>query len=186
MISTMDIYLIVIIVCAIVVGFFWGAARSLLLVAAWLVAFLGAAYLRLYVGGYLAQQWVHFPATFSSMAAFAVLFLLILVIATIVIVVTTRGSHRLTNNQTLDDLAGAVLAGFVAILGIAAIQVAMALFYGRPEPFVSAQGGPQWTATLYGQIIDSSIGGAIAERLVPLLGILLRPLLPFEVWEVMV
>jgi len=99
MISTMDIYLIVIVVCASSSALL-GAARSLLLVAAWLVAFLGAAYLRLYVGGYLAQQWVHFPATFSSMAAFAVLFLFILVIATIVIVVTTRGSHRITNNQT--------------------------------------------------------------------------------------
>ncbi len=54
-IGTADIFLLVIIVSTLVVGFFWGAARSLMLLAGWLLAFLVGAYLHLELGAYLAK-----------------------------------------------------------------------------------------------------------------------------------
>ena len=45
--NTADIFLLVIIVAALLVGFFWGAARSLMFLAAWLVAFILGAYLQI-------------------------------------------------------------------------------------------------------------------------------------------
>ena len=54
-IGAMDIYLLVIIVSTLVVGFFWGAARSVMLLAAWLFAFVAGAYLQLQLGSYLAS-----------------------------------------------------------------------------------------------------------------------------------
>jgi uncharacterized membrane protein required for colicin V production len=184
-ISTMDIYLLVLIVAALVVGFFWGATRSLLLLAAWLAAFLAAAHLRLNLGSYLAQQWTDYPASFSSMAAFGIIYVGVLVAAPVAIIMTTKGSTRISANQALDDLAGAVLAAFAAILGIAGLIVVMSMFYGRPEPIISSQGGPEWTASLYESLINSAIGSSIADRLIPLLEVVLKPVLPYEVWEVM-
>jgi uncharacterized membrane protein required for colicin V production len=184
-ISTMDIYLLVLIVSAIVLGFFWGAARSLLLLAAWLVAFLAGAYLRLTLGSYLAQQWTEYPAAFSSMAAFGIIYVGVLLAAPVVIIMTTKGSTRISANQALDDLAGAALAAFAAVLGIAGLIIVLSMFYGRPEPIVSTQGGPEWTASLYESLINSAIGSSIIERIIPLLEVVLKPLLPYEVWEVM-
>ena len=74
-IGTMDIYLLVIIVAALVLGFFWGAVRSLMLLAAGLLAFVTGAYLQLQLGSYLAGQWTDYAAGFSEMAAFALIYL---------------------------------------------------------------------------------------------------------------
>ncbi|MFV2062873.1 MAG: CvpA family protein, partial [Chloroflexota bacterium] len=71
----MDIFLLVIIVSTMVVGFFWGAARSLMLLAAWLLAFLAGAYLRLQLGSYLASQWTFYDASFAEMAAFGLIYM---------------------------------------------------------------------------------------------------------------
>ena len=74
-IGTMDIYLLVIIVASLVVGFFWGAARSVMLLAAWLLAFLAGAYLKLQLGSYLAKEWPNYSAHFADMAAFGIIYL---------------------------------------------------------------------------------------------------------------
>ena len=135
-IGTMDIYLLVIIVAALVVGFFWGAARSLMLLAAWLLAFVVGAYLQLQLGSYLAAQWTNYLSAFSEMAAFGIIYMGILLAAPIVIVASTTGSQQFSASQALDDVAGALVAMFVAILGIAGLMIVLATFYGHWEPFV--------------------------------------------------
>ena len=103
-IGTTDIFLLVIIVSTLVVGFFWGAVRSLMLFAAWIIAFLAGAYLQTELGAYLARQWDNFEPAFSQMAAFALIYLAILIAAPVVIFVVTRSSQRVTRWQVLDDL----------------------------------------------------------------------------------
>ncbi len=184
-IATMDIYLLVIIVSALVAGFFWGAARSLMLVAAWLLAFVAGAYLQLQLGSYLAAQWTNYPASFSTMAAFGIIYVGALLAAPFIILASTRGSQRISRSQALDDLAGALMAMFVAVLGIAGLMIVLATFYGSGEPLVDAGGGPAWTAELYQSLIDSTIGGNIQDQLIPIMGAILGPILPPEVREVM-
>ena len=67
-----------------------------MLLAAWLLAFLAGAYLKLELGSYLAKQWTNYPAAFSEMAAFGLIYVGILLAAPIVIVIVTRGSQRVS------------------------------------------------------------------------------------------
>lgn len=180
----MDIFLLVIIVSTLVVGFFWGAARSLMLLAAWLFAFLAGAYLKLELGSYLSRQWTNFPASFSEMAAFGLIYMGILLAAPLAIMAITRGSQRVTRIQVLDDAAGALFAVFVSVLGIAGLLIVLSLFYGPADDLVPNPGGPEWTASLYQSLLDSNIGRGVNEHLVPLVGALLGPILPADVREV--
>ncbi len=97
-IGAMDIYLLVIIVAALLVGFFWGAARSVTLLAAWLFAFVAGAYLQLQLGSYLASQWPEFVASFSEMAAFGIVYVGLLLAAPFLIMVGTQGGQRLVRH----------------------------------------------------------------------------------------
>lgn len=185
-IGTMDIFLLVIIVSTLIVGFFWGAARSVMLLAAWLFAFLAGAYLKLELGSYLARQWTNFPASFSEMAAFGLIYMGILLAAPLVIMAITRGGQRVTHVQVLDDFTGALFAVLVALLGIAGLLIVLSLFYGPSDDLVVNPGGPEWTATLYQSLLDSNIGGGVDEHLVPLIGTVLGPILPADVRAVFV
>jgi hypothetical protein len=184
--GTMDIYLLVIIVASLVIGFFWGAARSVMLLAAWLLAFLAGAYLKLQLGSYLAKEWPNYSAHFADMSAFGIIYVGLLIAAPILIVASTKGDQRVTRNQTLDDLVSAVFAAFVAILGIAGVLIVFSTFYVTNGVTVGPQGGPEWTANLYQSMLNSNIGGAIDRELIPILGTILGPLLPPDVREVMV
>ena len=73
---------------------------------------------------------------------------------------------------------------FVAVLGIAGVMIILATFYGTGEVVVDATGGPEWTAALYQSLIDSTIGSGISERLIPLIGLILGPILPANVRDV--
>lgn len=181
--STTDIFLLIIIVSTLVVGFFWGAARSVMFLAAWLLAFLGGAYLKLELGSYLSSQWTTFPAGFTEMAAFAIIFMGMLLAAPFIIMILTRGSQRISRYQALDDLVGAVFAVFVTLLGIAGLMIVFNTFYETQGPVVIADGTPEWVADLYEALLASSIGSAINRELVPIIGTVLGPILPSSVTE---
>ena len=183
-IGTTDIFLLVIIVSTLVVGFFWGAARSLMLFAGWILAFLAGAYLQTDLGAYLARQWDNFDPAFNQMAAFGLIYGAILVAAPVVIFIVSRSSQRVTRWQVLDDLTGALFAVFVAVLGIAGVMIVLATYYGDGNPVVEVAGGPQWTANLYQSLLLSNIGGNIYEHLVPIIGFVMGPFLPDSVNEV--
>ena len=183
-IGTTDIFLLVIIVSTLVVGFFWGAARSLMLFAGWILAFLAGAYLQTDLGAYLARQWDNFDPAFNQMAAFGLIYGAILVAAPVIIFIVSRSSQRVTRWQVLDDLVGAIFAVFVAVLGIAGVMIILATFYGDGDPVVEVAGGPQWTANLYQSLLLSNIGGNIYEHLVPIIGFVMGPFLPDSVNEV--
>jgi hypothetical protein len=183
-IGTTDIFLLVIIVSTLVVGFFWGAVRSLMLFAAWILAFFAGAYLQLELGSYLAQQWVNYSAAFSQMAAFGIIYLFLLLGAPVIIFVTSRSNQRVTRYQVLDDLVGAGFAVFVAVLGIAGVLIVLATYYGDGQPVVEQAGGPAWTANLYQSLLLSNIGSSINDHVVPIIGVVLGPFLPQNVREV--
>ena len=110
--NTADIFLLVIVIGAMLVGYFWGAARSLMLLAAWFLAFIIGAYVQITFGGWLAKQWTNFDAGFNQAAAFGIVYLGLLLLAPIVIVIGMPGDQRLSRSQVLDDVVGAVFAGF--------------------------------------------------------------------------
>jgi uncharacterized membrane protein required for colicin V production len=183
-IGTTDIFLLVIIVSTLVVGFFWGAVRSLMLFAGWILAFLAGAYLQTELGSYLARQWDNYTAAYNQMAAFGIIYVFLLIGTPVVIFTISRSSQRVTRYQVLDDLVGAGFAVFVAALGIAGILIVLATFYGDGQPVVEEAGGPAWTANLYQSLLLSNIGASINDHLVPIIGFVLGPILPANVREV--
>ena len=185
-IGTMDIYLLVIIVASLVVGFFWGAVRSLMMLAAWLLAFVSAPTCKLQLGSYLATQWTNYLAVLRDMAAFGIIYLGILLAAPIIILASTKGSQQFFPSQALDDIVGAFWPCSWPSSASPASSSCLATFYGSGEPFVDPAGGPDWTAKLYQSLVNSTIGGAIADQLIPLLGTILGPILPPDVREVMI
>lgn len=183
-IGTTDIFLLVIIVSTLVVGFFWGAVRSLMLLAAWILAFFAGAYLQTELGAYLARQWGNYDPAFNQMAAFGIIYVFLLLSAPVIIFIVTRSNQRLTRYQVLDDLTGALFAVLVAVLGIAGLMIVLATYYGDGEPAVQELGGPAWTASLYESLLNSNIGSNIYELIVPIIGFVLGPLLPRVVADV--
>jgi uncharacterized membrane protein required for colicin V production len=186
--GTTDIFLLVFIVSVLITGFFWGALRSLMLLATWLFAFLAGAYLQVELGAYLASQWTDFLASFSTMAAYGIIYVGVLVAAPFFIYAITRSTQRVTRYQVLDDFVGAFFAVFVAVLSIAGVMIILSTYYGTGTDteivIVSAAGGPAWTATLYEDLLNSNIGSGIAETLIPIIGFVLGPILPPDVREV--
>jgi uncharacterized membrane protein required for colicin V production len=183
-IGTTDIFLLVIIVSTLVVGFFWGALRSLLMLAAWGAAFVVGAYLKTQLGAYLDREWGQFSTAYNDMAAFGIIYIFLLLGAPVAIFISTRGDQELTRYQVLDDLVGAFFAVFVAVLGIAGTMIVLSTFYGT-EGVVDPGGGPQWTATLYQNLLLSSIGSGAYDVLAPIIGFVLGPILPSDVREVL-
>lgn len=181
--GTTDIFLLVIVVSSVLVGFFWGAARSLMLLAAWLGAFIAGAYLKIQLGSWLARQWTTFDAVFNDMAAFGIIFAGFLLLAPIAIAVGTSGDQGLSRYQVLDDVVGSAFAAFVAILGIAGIMIILSTYY--QDRTISQISAPDWVTSLSQSLLSSGLGTAIHERLIPLLGAVLGPLLPPDVRAVM-
>jgi membrane protein required for colicin V production len=181
--NTTDIFLLVIIVASLLVGFFWGAARSVMLLAAWLVAFILGAYLQLQVGAWLSRQWTNFDPAFNQAAAFGIIFLAFLLLAPVIIILGTDGDQRLSRSQVLDDAIGATFACFVAVLGIAGVMIILSTYYD--DRLVSDIAAPDWVTNLYLSLEASGTGRAIDERLVPLISAILGPLMPPHVREAM-
>lgn len=184
--GTTDIFLLVILVSSLIVGFFWGAARSLMMLAAWLLALLAGAYLQLNVGSYLSSQWTNFDSAFNEMAAFGIIYFAILIAAPVVVFVMARGNQRISRWQVLDDTVGAVFAVFVAFLSIAGIMMILSTYYEPEGIFVPPKVGPEWTAQLYQSLLGSNIGAGINERLIPIISTVLGPLLPAAIREALV
>lgn len=184
-IGAVDIFLLVIIVGSLVIGFFWGALRSLMLLAGWLLAFFAGAYLQVDLGTYLARQWANYPAAFSQMAAFGIIYVFLLLAAPFFVFSVTRSGQTVTRSQVLDDLVGAFFATFVAVLGVAGLLIVLATYYG-PGPVPADVAGPAWTQNFYESLLASTIGGNINDIVVPIIGFVLGPFLPAVVSDVFV
>jgi uncharacterized membrane protein required for colicin V production len=175
--TSTDIILLLIIAGAFLIGFFWGVIRGLIALAAWFVVFILSAHVSLPVGDYLTTQWTQYGGPYDHMLAWLLSFGVGFAITLALIVIGTRGSQDLSRYPLLDDLIGGLLGVAIAVLVIAAVIAILQSFYGSGPPAGTAQGA-QWSSDLYRALIDSTIGGRIADSLVPVLMSLLAPLLP--------
>lgn len=181
--TTFDILLVLIIAGAFVVGFLWGAVRSLLMLAAWFAVFLLAALLSVPVGDYLTTQWSAYDTHWNHMAAFAILYFAGLVLAVTLIWVGVKGAQGLSRYRLLDDVVSGAIMAVVAVLGIAGVIVLLATAYRGSLGFAVI--GPDWTREVYQSLLDSRIGDGITRVIIPPLGTLLGLLLPGYVRQVM-
>ena len=173
-----DIALIVVLAAAFLLGYLRGAVRQLIVVGAFLVAFIVAAYMRGIVGDWIASNASAYPREHVDMLAFLASFLVLFSLA--VLVIEIGGSTiQLTRRATLDQLLGGFLAVGAALLTIAAVAIALDTYYlAGPVPGAAELG---ITRDLYLAFERSGIVRAMHDSLIPGLIALLGPLLPQDI-----
>lgn len=175
--TSVDIILALVLAGGFLLGFFGGVIRGVLLLGAWLVAFVVGANLREPLGNYLSTQWTNFTPDFARMLGFAIGAAAIFAVLLLLIIVGSRGPKGFTSLALLDDVIGGLLGLLLAVLLIGATQVVLGTFYEGSA--VAGSGGQLGIASsLYAALTGSGIGSAIEGSVMPLLGTLLSPLLP--------
>ena len=104
-----------------IVGYAQGLMRRLLGTGAILFSIGIAAQLRSPLGDYLAQQWTHISAEYSSMVAFLAVFLAAVIALSIGIQISYRPAPLLTRYPVLDEVLGGVvgvLEGFIILMAV--------------------------------------------------------------------
>jgi len=172
-----DVVLVVLLVAGFLLGFVRGAVRQLIVLGAWLVAFLIAPYLRPLVGDWILANTAAYSREYVDMlaflASFAVLFLLALVVIEI-------GGHtvQLSQRPAVDETLGGFLMLGATLLSIAAIVIALDSYY--LNPVVGAAEQPI-VHDIHAALERSAIVAAMHNALIPGLTAILGPLLPADI-----
>jgi uncharacterized membrane protein required for colicin V production len=119
---------------AFVVGAMQGAIRRLLGIASMLFAFLLSANLRDPVGNYLADNWRQFPAGYTKLLAFGLLFGVLWIGLSLLI----QGFYKRTDIYAARPVVDELLGGFLGLVqGFLLLCVALVIFgsYTLPAPF---------------------------------------------------
>ena len=177
-----DIVLLLAFAGAFIVGFVWGTARTLIFLGGGAVVFLIAAHARAPLSGFLARQWTNLDPVFSDMVAMLVVYVLGLCLLLLLVWYGARNTGLSARAPDVDRLLGGLVGVACAVMVVAGLEVTMGIFHGY-DPTLGRNGGSDWSAALYRGLVDSSIGGAIHRSLLPALGSLVAPLLPFGMVE---
>jgi uncharacterized membrane protein required for colicin V production len=176
-----DVVLLGLLGLGFVVGFFRGFIRALLALGAWAVCFVGATYLRLAIGDWLAGAASLNPFK-ADMIAFGVIFF-IFFSALLVVIVFSRTPTALTGHALLDDVFGGIVGVIVVVLVVAGVSVMFASYYRIENPPVGVDIGP--LAELHRALLGSTVASFIGGPIVHLMAFLLGPVLPAELLVVM-
>jgi uncharacterized membrane protein required for colicin V production len=170
-----DVLLLLIIAGAFLVGFFWGVVRGLLGLAACCIVFVLSAQLSVPVGDYLAGQWTNFGAGYVHTLAFLITFAVLFTVSLLLIQFGTH-SGDVSRFPLLDDILGGLLGASIALLTVAFVIIILQTWYGPAA--VPRGADAEWSRSLYSALVDSTVGGQVAQSLVPALIALFGPLLP--------
>jgi uncharacterized membrane protein required for colicin V production len=174
-----DIVIVLVAMAIFVVGWFQGAVRQILSIAAFVVAFLLAANLRDPLGDFLARNWTFWDREFNLTLALLGLWITFSVTLQIGILSFYRGvviSRRLV---ILDELLGGLLGAFQVFLVLALLTLTFDSYYlvtPRPVAFHDVE----WARSFDALLKDSVLVGALRDSLGAWLLTLLGPLLPSD------
>ncbi|HEY7598707.1 MAG TPA: CvpA family protein [Candidatus Limnocylindrales bacterium] len=177
-----DILLVLLLIGGFVLGFFRGLIRQLLALGVWLIAFVGAAHLRVPLGDWLDASSTQFSTAYSYMLAFAIVYLIVFAAALVLVELGGAGS-ALTSHPLIDDAAGGALGLLVALLLVAGLVLALDSFF-LPTPTPQA-GEVSWLRDIHRDLGSSAVVEILREWLIRPLGVLLGPLLPAEIRALM-
>lgn len=174
-----DLVVVLLLAGGFLLGFFRGSVRQLLSVAAWLVAFLVAANAsqltaRLFLEGY--------GFSYATMLGFGAVFV-VLTLGGVLFFQLSGQTTALTRHELLDDFIGGLLGIALVLLVTASVLVILDVVYALPQPPTGNQ--LALLAQIHSDSQSSIISRGLRDTLIPLLGIVLRPLLPAHVVAVM-
>jgi uncharacterized membrane protein required for colicin V production len=179
-----DIVLVFLLAGGFVLGFFRGLVRQALVIGAWAVLFVAAAYLRVPIGEWLAASAPQLGRDYSLMFTFAAIFLGLFSGA--VLLLEFGGSpSRLAKHPAVDDALGGVVGLLAAALLVHATMVILDSYFVRAGP-TPAPGELLWLREVQGGLDGSFIAQLIADTVGRVVNLLLSPLMPADVRSVMI
>jgi len=172
-----DIAIIVLLIAFLLVGFFRGAIRQLLALAATVVAFIVAAYGRGFLADFFRAQEPDFSVQYAHMLGFLVAFL-ILGLAALAIIELSGRTVSLSNRPLVEEFLGGAALLLVGVLALTGVLFALDTYYAAPIGFTAVV---PVVSQLHTALGESRIATALHDTLVPLVQSLLGPLLPPDV-----
>jgi uncharacterized membrane protein required for colicin V production len=175
-----DVLVIVFVGLGFAVGFMRGTVRALLALGAFAICFLVAAYIRVPLGAWLANNG-SLDAFYAEMLAFAAVFLAIF-IGLVLVIMFSRTPTSITGHPLVDDIVGGVVGAFAAVLVVAGVMVILSSYYGI-EGVATMQAGP--VADINRALVGSGIATTLESTVVPWVAFVLGPVIPPEILSVM-
>jgi uncharacterized membrane protein required for colicin V production len=172
-----DAILVVLLVTGFLLGYVRGALRQLIVLGAWLVAFLIAPYLRPPVGDFILANTHEYTREYVDMLAFLTSFVVMFLLALVVIELGGKTIH-LSKRPVVDEVLGGFLMLGATLLSIAAVVIALDSYY--LNPVVGAAEQP-FIHDIQNGLARSAIVDSMHNALIPALIALLGPLLPADI-----
>jgi uncharacterized membrane protein required for colicin V production len=172
-----DIAIVILLVAGFILGVVRGAVRQLIVLGAWVVAFLVSPYLRPTVGDWILANTPDYSREYVDMLAFVASFFVLFLLAVVVIQVGGK-TVQLSQRPGVDEVLGGFLMMGAALLSIAAVVIALDTYY--LNPVVGAAEQP-FVHDLYNALERSAIVDGMRNALIPGLIAILGPLLPGDI-----
>ena len=173
-----DVALLILLAAGFLLGVLRGAVRQLIVLGAWLVTFIVAAYLRPTVGDWIALNAGEYSRAHVDMLAFAGSFLVLLTLAVLVIEIGGR-TVQLTQRVAVDEILGGFLALGATILVIGSFAIIFDTYYATGPSLANAE--LDIARQLNAAFGRSAIIRAMHDSLIPGLVALLGPVLPPDI-----
>lgn len=174
----LDVVLLILLAAGFLLGVLRGAVRQLIVVGAWLVTFIVAAYLRPLVGDWIASNASDYSHEHVEMLAFALTFVVLFGLAVLAIEIGGK-TIQLTQRVALDEVLGGFLALGATVLAIASLAIILDSYYAaNPSLAASELDIARQLNAAFGR---SAIIGAMHDSLIPGLMAILGPVLPADI-----
>ena len=173
-----DVALLIFMAAGFMLGVLRGAVRQLIVLGAWLVTFILAAYLRPTVGDWIASNASDYPREHVEMLAFALTFLVLFTVAVLVIEIGGK-TIQLTQRVAVDEILGGFLALGVSILVIGSLAIIFDTYYAAGPSLANSE--LDIARSLNAAFGRSAIVSAMHDSLIPGLIALLGPVLPADI-----
>jgi membrane protein required for colicin V production len=178
--NTFDIVAVLFLAGMFVLGFIQGTIRRLLGIASILFSFLLAAQLREPLGRFLADHWTQFPAEYSYMLAFLIVFGFTAVLFSIIIQSFYKHQALFGDARFADEILGGVLGVVQGALLIAILITILDSFFRLPNIATSPNELP-FIRSVFEWYDPSVVASVYRDTLIPILLALLGPLVPDEI-----
>lgn len=173
-----DVVLLVLLAAGFLLGILRGALRQLIVIGAFLVTFVAAAYLRTVVGDWILANAHDYSRDYADMLAFMGTFLVLFALAVLVIEVGGKTIH-LSQRVAVDEILGGFLMLGATLLAIAGLVIALDSYYAV-NPVIGAS-ELDMVRELHAALGRSAIVRFMHDALIPGLMAVLGPVLPADI-----
>jgi uncharacterized membrane protein required for colicin V production len=179
--NTFDIVAVLFLAGMFVLGFIQGTIRRLLGIASILFSFLLAAQLRAPLGQFLADHWTQFPAQYSYMLAFLIVFGFTAVLFSIIIQSFYKHQALFGDARLADEILGGLLGILQGVLLIGIMIVILDTYFRLSLPQDSEE--LPFLRPIYEWYDPSATAAVFRDALIPAAFAILGPFIPDAIKE---